>query len=415
MTTRYPRMDGGASDVADVRVHNLLLVLHAIADHGPVARTTIAAQTGLSKSSLTGLTADLLARGLIRELDEEHTSRRGRPLSRLVVDGSADAVVAVQLRGEDLVVEACDLGGAPRYRAVTAHGCPLGDSAEMARRVAAAAVTARRALADDGATVRHLRLVIAAPVCGTPPMIPAAIDFGWNEPVDLARLVNDELSAALDGAERIPLDVENDASMAALAEREALAIPPHTMVYLKSNTGIGGAAFVHGQLLRGATGFAFEPGHVIVDPGGARCGCGQRGCLVTVAGPQVVLADAELTDIVAQDGIRATLRELTRRWVDGDPAASRAVGHLIERLVPVLQNIQALVEPERIILGGYWAGLVPALREYLDSHARELGWSARSILTTLHAASLGDGGAARGALLGARWAACAAAVSRPAH
>ena len=92
------------------------------------------------------------------------------------------------------------------------------------------------------------------------------------------------------------------------------------LVYLKSNSGIGGALVSGGRVIEGAHGVGGALGHLAVVPDGVRCECGQVGCLVTVAGPDVLLERAGLSAAVAADGLGAALDELSRRILDGEPS-----------------------------------------------------------------------------------------------
>ena len=77
----------------------------------------------------------------------------------------------------------------------------------------------------------------------------------------------------------MPVRVDNDATCAAWGERQAGAAQGYDDVILATlGTGIGGGIVVGGALLRGANGFAGEIGHMVVDPQGPPCPCGQRGC-----------------------------------------------------------------------------------------------------------------------------------------
>ena len=86
-------------------------------------------------------------------------------------------------------------------------------------------------------------------------------------------------------ASTLPIIVDNDANLGALAEA-ALRRGARTrrdLVYLKVSSGIGAGLILNGRLYRGAAGLAGELGHVLVDPEGPVCRCGNRGCLETVA------------------------------------------------------------------------------------------------------------------------------------
>ena len=91
---------------------------------------------------------------------------------------------------------------------------------------------------------------------------------------------------------RLPATADNDNTAAAWGELRLGAARGHTDVLLVGvGTGIGGGIVVGGRLLRGAHGFAGEVGHVVVEPDGEPCGCGNRGCWETVASGRTILRD----------------------------------------------------------------------------------------------------------------------------
>jgi predicted NBD/HSP70 family sugar kinase len=94
-----------------------------------------------------------------------------------------------------------------------------------------------------------------------------------------------ELLSSMLGPLSVPVRVDNDANLAALAEYTSgvAAGTPH-LVYLTGEVGVGGGIIAGGELLRGADGFSGEVGHLRVDPNGDQCGCGRIGCWETKVG-----------------------------------------------------------------------------------------------------------------------------------
>lgn len=159
--------------------------------------------------------------------------------------------------------------------------------------------------------------------------------------------------------------VENDANAAAWAEYRFGAGAEHPeLLCLTVGTGIGAGLVLGGRLYRGAGGMAGEPGHLRVVPDGRRCGCGQRGCWEQYAsGPALAAAAREA---VAADP--AAGRELLRRATgaparitgplvtaaaqDGDPLARDCLAAIGRWLGAGLAGIVAVLDPQRIVVGG---------------------------------------------------------------
>ncbi len=176
--------------------------------------------------------------------------------------------------------------------------------------------------------------------------------------------VKAELEARLD----LPVRVDNDATCAAWGERQAGAAQGYDDVILVTlGTGIGGGIVAGGTLLRGAHGFAGEVGHMVIDPEGPDCPCGQRGCWERFASGSGL---GRLGQEAAAAGQAAAVLALA----GGDPAgvqgehvtAAAAAGDAQARTVLAafgwwvalgLANLANAFDPQAFVLGG---GLVEA-------------------------------------------------------
>lgn len=204
---------------------------------------------------------------------------------------------------------------------------------------------------------------------------------------------DEPLRDRLAGAVDLPVVVENDANAAAWAEyrfgagggtaRPGAADP---MVLVAVGTGIGGGIVLGGELVRGAHGYAGEPGHQVVVPDGHPCSCGRRGCLEQYASGaalvRFVRAGAAADPVAA-----AALRELA-----GDPdqltgplvaTAARAGDKLardgfdqVGRWLGIgLADLVQVLDPALLVIGGGVAEagellLAPARESYRDALAR---------------------------------------------
>jgi glucokinase len=165
-----------------------------------------------------------------------------------------------------------------------------------------------------------------------------------------------------------PLVVENDANCAALAEhRRGAARGADHALMVTLGTGIGGGLVSGDRVLMGAYGFAGEIGHMVVDPSGPPCPCGGRGCwerYASGAGLGRLAREAayagRLHEVVALAGGDPELvrgEHVTRAALEGEPGAVRVMDELGWWVALGLANLTAVLDPERIVLGG---GLVVA-------------------------------------------------------
>ena len=179
----------------------------------------------------------------------------------------------------------------------------------------------------------------------------------------------------------LPCVVDNDANAAGWGEYRFGAARGHDHVLLITvGTGIGGALIVGGRLERGAHGFAAEIGHIIVEPNGPECGCGNRGCWEQVASGTAldVLAAGDATrdpsGQIAQlaEGGRVTGRHVSRAARMGDNYAAAILAEVGRRLGEGIAGLVNVLDPEIVVVGGGVAEegdllLEPARRAFRES------------------------------------------------
>lgn len=135
-----------------------------------------------------------------------------------------------------------------------------------------------------------------------------------------------------------------------------------TMVYMGIGTGIGGGIVIDGKLRLGRFGSAGEVGHITILPSGPRCGCGNRGCLETLAsGPAIAAAGIRLMDmgqadilheIVNGDADRVTAKTMTEAARRGDIAIQEVIEQSAEYLGFGLASVVTTICPDMIVIGG---------------------------------------------------------------
>ncbi|MCD2442056.1 ROK family transcriptional regulator [Agromyces sp. SYSU K20354] len=379
----------------DVRRHNLTLVLEHIVRSGPSARSEIATATGLTKGAVTLLVNALTDAGVLAETDPL-PSAKGRPITRLELVAAEVAILVAQLDADTATALLTSLAGEELFRVSTRHGRPMGDPAAVLDVLGDVTAEALEAASDLGRRVVELPVVVFAPVGGEPPVVIADTDLGWDA-VDVLAALRERVPALPTVA-----SLASDGWLAALAERSLLP-GVDEVVYLKSNSGIGGAIVSGGRLVEGAHGVGGALGHLAVVPGGDRCACGQHGCLVTVAGPDVLLARAGIAGLVTDHGLAAALDELSARITAGEPRAAAAWADALPWIARTMQILSLATDPEVIVIGGFWsahtASIDAAFRE--NRPAIAAGFAATSEVPAIMAGRLG----ADAALLGAAWAA----------
>lgn len=267
----------------------------------------------------------------------------------------------------DGIVVGVDIGGTKTAILVVAP-----DGTVLARSVAPTAVGASDRAAD--AIAGLVATALAAASIGTRDV--AALGIGVPGRVDRER-GHVTLAMNLDWhdlplgprlADRlgIPVVLENDVRAAALGlHRRGLLGPVESLALLAIGTGIAAGVVLDGVLHRGANGLAGEIGHVILEPGGAVCACGNRGCFETVAAGPAILSRT-LAGWAAQRNGRAgvpsgpapetatsTGAEVAfAAAASGDPVAADAIERAGRAIAWGIHLLALAYDVERIVIGG---------------------------------------------------------------
>lgn len=184
---------------------------------------------------------------------------------------------------------------------------------------------------------------------------------GFDGPVPLAAL----LEAAL-GVGAGSVRIDNDVNVATVAEhRQGAGRGCRDVLGIFVGTGAGGGLVLDGALRRGSGGLAGEIGHTIVRPGGRRCGCGLDGHLDSYAGRASLEREArrraeeegEATLLVelAGDG-RMKSGVFAKAATASDPLTLELLDEAVDALGTALASAVALVDVERVVVGGGLAG-----------------------------------------------------------
>lgn len=341
------------ADQGTVRRTNLSLVLRLLRSAGPRSRADVAAETGLTKATVSSLVADLIDRGLVREVGPTTAQGLGRPATLLELDGRRVAALGLEVNVGFVEVLATDLAGR-----------------QVFHRTRAVRPTASRGLGTlrVAMDLAEEALTTVAPACptvaGITVALPGLVDLGarsltlapnlhWHD-LDVRRQLVDRLGRV------VPITVDNDANLSALAEyRMGEFAGVRHLVAIAGQTGVGAGIIVDGRLLRGSRGFAGEVGHIKMADDGPACGCGRTGCLESLVGLRALLTDAVPDQAAAllkdtSKGPEARLAPVVARAEAGDPATLDALQRCGRWLGAALAVLVDVLNPEVIVLGGFY-------------------------------------------------------------
>lgn len=383
---RTSNPDSGATNQS-LRAHNLSLALrHILANPGAINRAGIAAQTGISRATMSRLVDELIASSLVEESEDKlSTGQRGRPTSVLSPTSGKVIALGLQVNVSALGAYLVDLSGT-----VLAHEYVSGDfsGADPASTLRKLARIARRVLREgSSAGALFLGSSLALPGLFSADTLTIAPNLGWrNIPrKELLHPLHD-LAVTL---------VANEADLAAYAvayPRPGVPEGPDSFIYVSGEVGIGGGLIINHQPLSGAHGWSGEIGHICVEPEGAICSCGARGCLETVAGLKALGHAAGLGD-------NASTREILQH-AGHSSRAQDAMTHAGHALGQALSAVVNTVDISQVYLGGLVAEiapyLLPSLHEELATRVLQAPWQTPQIDILPHSEDLSlRGGAHR--------------------
>jgi predicted NBD/HSP70 family sugar kinase len=379
---------GRAGSLSSLRDLNRLKVLEVVRERGTVSRAEIATVTGLARSTVSTLVSELQRAGLVvarEDVRAGSAAAGGRPPLLLSLDPGAGAVIGIQFDHDFVRVALADLS--LRLLAEGAIQRDIDHDAQAGLDAAAELVTnllAEAAIEDD--RLLGAGVALSGPIdretgrVGSATILPSWVD------IDAASVLSERLG--------VPVAVENDANLGALAESVLGAgRGASEMAYVMLSSGIGGGLILGGRLYRGARGSAGEIGHVSVDEAGHMCRCGNRGCLETMVGA------AALTEQLRRShGEDMTIERMIARARDGDPGCRRVIadaGQTVGRVTAALCNE---FNPERIVVGGELALAGDLLLDPMRESIRRFAIPAVTDDLVIVAGALGDRAELMGAL-----------------
>lgn len=212
-------------------------------------------------------------------------------------------------------------------------------------------------IADAIHTVREKYPAVEAVGIGFPGFIDPQTQKISLSP-NLPGLSNVDLSADLSAMIDLPVVTENDALAAAYGEFAAASILMNNLIYLGLGTGVGGGLILNRQPFQGMHGVAMEVGHIIIEPGGRLCGCGNHGCM-----EQYASASGVALTYLQASGEHCTAAEIAARASDGDQHAIAAYHLAAESLAQALAHILKVIDVSDIVVGGGMRAAWPYMQQ----------------------------------------------------
>ena len=335
---------GRTGSLTSLRELNRLRVLEIVRERGAVSRAEIARQTGLARSTVSSLVGELQNAGLVVERADGANgrdatgSRGGRPPVLLTLNPGAGVVLGLHFDHGFVRVAVAELD----HRILAEAGRELDVDHDAATTLDVATQLADEVVNRAG--VNRDRLL------GAGVAVPGPIDHDTGavgSSTIMPGWVGLDVTAELEQRLGLPVFVDNDANLGALAESVLGAgRASRDMVYVMLSSGIGAGLVLGGRLHRGARGMAGEIGHVLVNEHGAICRCGNRGCLETYAGTEAML------DLLRPAHGDIDAEAMITLANAGDPAAQRVLADAARAVGTIVAGLCNQLNPGRIVVGG---------------------------------------------------------------
>ena len=366
---------------AEIRRRNLSRMLRELHLRGPLSRSELASELVLNRSTVASLIGELSARGLVWEHSRSRNLPQapGRPSP--VVEPSKDGPVALAVDLSTDWIGAAVIGLGGNVLSTTRRDQSLANSDPRL------IVEELRDLVDPllsdlegGPRIIAIGVSVPGAVRAEDGHLHHAPNLGWRD-VPMGALIKDrfaDLTASI--------FVGNDADLAASAEHmRGSGRGANDFICLWGEGGIGAGFVVGGRSLAGSAGYAGEVGHLTVDPGGALCHCGARGCW------EAEVAEEALLRRFGRDPLGGTgaVADLLAAADAGDEKALAALGASGRWLGIGIAGLVNVFNPTRVSLGGLYARIYPYVREAVVRELDSRAMPAHRAMVTLTTALLG--------------------------
>lgn len=345
---------------------NQSVILEAIRRSGEgLSRIELVDATGLSPQTVTNITRRLLDDGVIVEAGRT-INGPGKPRTTLRLNPDSRMSIGVHLDPAVMTFVLLDLAGSVREHSF--RRTPPNDPQQIIQAMAKAV----EELIDRSGVDRKL-------IAGIGVATPGPLDVERGTVIDPPKLHQWHrvpLRQSLAEATGFAVTLEKDTTAAAVAELWTGDDPSDaSFLFVYLGIGIGTALVIDGEVVRGSSHNVGEVGHIIVNPAGPVCACGQRGCVEVVCTPQAIVEQAERVGVFADDrvgsdamSVDARFTQLCERAYAGVLPAKAVLEQAARDIAVLISALTNMLDVDRVVFGGpFWSRLAAVyLREVPD-------------------------------------------------
>ena len=382
-------LTGRTGDQALVREINLSIILNALRDHSPISRASLAAVTGLNKTTVSSLVQQLTDARFVSQVGVDKTEDTGRPGILLELNPGAGCIIGAEIGVDFVSVIITNFAIETIWRHYESTNLRDGQASILKTTLDTIRKGIRKTK-DQCGKILGLGLGVPGLVDVSSGQLLFAPNLRWQD-VPLRKMLEREFD--------FPIYVDNEANMAALAESYfGVARGSRSVLYVSAGVGLGGGIVLDGRILPGAAGFTGEVGHMTIDPQGQQCNCGNKGCWETLVS-QGALFDrvrkaiaggktSKLTEYTGGDLDSLTVPLVARAAGEKDQVALDALNETGVYLGIGLANLVNALNPEIVVFGGILSVasefLVPVIKRIISERALQWSVEQMQVLVASH-------------------------------
>ncbi len=351
-----------------VKQINSAVVYKLIDQQGPISRIQISELSQLAPASVTKITRNLLARGLIKEVEQQE-STGGRRATSIVAEYKAFRTLLIHLGRQEIVLAMMDLS----TKLLKKETFEFPDMVDITSLEGCLMNRLDTFIRENHK--RHSELIaVGITVSGfvnSKNLIENLPYLTLSEPWDLARRISERF--------KLPTFIGQDVRSLALAEHYfGVTKDCYDSLLLRIHRGVGAGIVINHEVFQGYKNNVGEIGHIQVDPLGKRCLCGNVGCLETVVSNSAI---EDKMQKLLEDGYHSKWLSLESHDIEAickasnkqDEVATELIEHVGVQIGRVLAMSVNMFNPEKIVISGEITQakniLFAAIRKTLESHA----------------------------------------------
>ena len=357
-------MDIIADDSKNAGVRNERLVIDLLRDQGPLSQAMICTKTGLGSSTISYIVRRLREKGLILE-KVGHSTRRGAKPVLIDINSTGQFIIGTEINPSYLLIGLFDFNA----NLVDEIKLSLELDHSVEKVVHLLEVNVKGLLSkNDIASDKLVGVgVTLSGSISSEGKVQLSSPLGWRN-VSLKENLSQLFHCSVDiYTTKVRLLAEMDVQPPLLSKN---------IVYLNVANGVGCTVLVDGKIIHGATNRCGELGHVVIDPEGPLCGCGQQGCLEAhISGPAIIKKiiddiaagkNSALAELInSQDTPEDNVKKLKQAVESKDPYAIEIREFIADRLSRSAAMAINLFDPDSLILAGYVSEICP---DYFAEH-----------------------------------------------